>query len=218
VMPGHPHTWAAALQPVSGIQPAVKIFDDSTPRTNAVVSSNTVSISPGKLLFVGNDTTTLYSIDSTSLYRFTIDANGITLKDKTAGLGAEDFDTDGSLLYLSTGAIIPPATLTNKGNFALAPGLPVHSLVVDSGTSRAIFAGDGPTIPSAPPFSTLVQGFDTKTLAAKGSFNLPVSVGAPLLRWGTNGLALGLTLTRSSLTGNSGLLAPFHIGANGGQG
>jgi hypothetical protein len=219
VMPGHPHTWVAALQPLFDTKPiALKVFDDGVPRATTVENGNASGIFPGKLLFVGNDTSTVYSIDSTSLYRFTIDANGITLKDKTAGLGAEDFDTDGSLLYLSTGAIIDPITLVNKGNFALAPGLPVHAVVVDGGTSRAIFAGDGPAIPSytvVPP--TLVQGFDTKTLASKGSFNMPVSGGAPLLRWGTNGLALGLTLTRSSLTGNSGLLAPFHIGANGGQ-
>jgi hypothetical protein len=42
------------------------------------------------------------------------------------------------------------------------------------------------------------------------------------VRWGTNGLGFGfssspVTVTRSSLTGNSGLLAPFHIGANTGQ-
>jgi hypothetical protein len=43
-----------------------------------------------------------------------------------------------------------------------------------------------------------------------------------ILRWGTNGLAFGssssaVIVTRSSLTGNSGLLAPFHIGGNFGQ-
>src|SRR5262249_39529507 len=154
----------------------------------------------------------------TSLYRFTIDANGVTLKDKTAGLGAEDFATDGSLIYLSTGAIIDPATLANKGNFALAPGLPMHAVTVDATTHRAIFAGDA----TAPPgLSSLVQAFDTVTLAAKGSFIMPrQSFVGSIFRWGTSGLVFGgngLTITRSSLTGNSGAVAPFHIGANFGS-
>lgn len=217
VMPGHPHTWVAALQPVSATKPiALKVFDDAVPRTNTVEQGNATSTFPGKLLFVGNDTTTVYSIDSTSLYRFTIDANGVTLRDKTAGLGAEDFDTDGTLLYLSTGAIIDAGTLLNKGNFNLAAGLPVHALAVDGTTGRAIFAGDATGTPGN---GSLVQGFDTGTLAAKGSFTMPKLSGVnSMLRWGTNGLAFGIaggpvTVTRSSVTGNSGLLAPFHIGA-----
>jgi hypothetical protein len=221
VMPGHPHTWVAALQPVSATKPiALKVFDDAVRRTNTVEQGNATSIFPGKLLFVGNDITTVYSIDSTSLYRFTIDANGVTLRDKTAGLGAEDFDTDGTLLYLSTGAIIDPGTLLNKGNFNLATGLPVHAVAVDGTTGRAIFAGDATSTPGN---GSLVQGFDTGTLAAKGSFTMPKLSGVnSLLRWGTNGLAFGIvggpvTITRSSVTGNSGLLAPFHIGALDGE-
>jgi len=221
VMPGHPHTWVAALQPVSDTKPiALKIFDDAIPRTNTVEQGNATSTFPGKLLFVGNDITTVYSIDSTSLYRFTIDANGVSLRDKTAGLGAEDFDTDGTLLYLSTGAVIDPGTLLNKGNFTLAAGLPVHAIAVDSTTGRAIFAGDATGTPGN---GSLVQGFATGTLAAKGSFTMPKLSGVTsVLRWGTNGLAFGIfsqpvTVTRSSLTGNSGLLAPFHIGAIGGE-
>ena len=221
VMPGHPHTWVAALQPVLDTKPiAVKVFDDSTARANTVEQGTASGIFPGKLLFAGSDTTSLYSVNSTSLYRFKIDANGITFTDKTAGLGAADFDTDGSLLYLSTGAIIDPITLANKGNFPLVPGLPVHALVVDGTTSRAIFASDGPSIPASS--SSLIQGFDTRTLAAVGSFNMPVGGANFLVRWGSSGLVMnssaGLTLTRTSLTGNSGLLAPFHIGSNAGTG
>jgi hypothetical protein len=219
VMPGHPHTWVASLQPTGDTKPiALKVFDDAVARTNTVEQGNASAIFPRKLLFVGSDTTTVYSIDSTSLYRFTIDANGVTLRDKTAGLGAEDFATDGSLLYLSTGAIVDPATLAVKGTFALAPGLPMHAVTVDATTHRAIFAGDA-TSPQA--LSSLVQAFDTVTLAAAGSFIMPrQSFVTSVLRWGTSGLVFGgseLTVTRSSLTGNSGLLAPFHIGANFGQ-
>jgi hypothetical protein len=221
VMPGHPHTWVATLQPAGGTQPiALKVFDDAVPRANAVEHGNATGVFPGKLLFVGADTTDLFSIDSANLYRFTIDANGITFRDKTAGLGAEDFAADSTLLYLSTGAIIDPGTLANKGNFALAAGLPVHALVVDSTTSRAIFAGDAT---SAPGNGSLIQAFDTTTLAAKGTLTLPNLSGVnSIVRWGTNGLGFGfssspVTVTRSSLTGNSGLLAPFHIGANSGQ-
>jgi hypothetical protein len=221
VMPGHPHTWVAALQPAFDTKPiAIKIFDDATPRANTVEHGNASSIFPGKLLFVGGDISTVYSIDSTSLYRFTIDANGIALKDKTNGLGAADIDTDGKLLYLSTGAIIDPSTLVTTGSFALAPGLPVHAVAVDGTTSRAIFAGD-----ATAPFNNtnLIQAFDTTTLAAKGSFTTPgLGEITSVLRWGTNGLAFNVfsgpvTLTRSSLTGNSGLVAPFHIGAASGQ-
>jgi hypothetical protein len=223
VLPGQPHTWVAALQPVFDTVPeAVKVFDDATPRGKTVEHGHASSIFPGKLLFVGGDTSTLYAIDSSSMYRFSIDATGITFKDKTASLGAVDFDTDGSLLYLSTGAIIDPATLANKGNFALPPGLAVRSLVVDGANSRAIFSGDGPPLPSAlaivaPP--SLIQAFNTKTLAAAGQFEMPATGAGTILRWGTNGLAVVtegglLDLTRSSITGVSGLLAPFHIGAN----
>lgn len=221
VMPGHPHTWVAALQPAGNTQPiALKVFDDAVPRANAVEHGNATGIFPGKLLFVGSDTTDLFSIDSANLYRFTIDANGITFRDKTAGLGAEDFAADSTLLYLSTGAIVDPGTLANKGNFALAAGLPVHALVVDSTTSRAIFAGDAA---STPGHGSLIQAFDTAALAAKGTLTLPNLSGVnSIVRWGTNGLGFGfssspVTVTRSSLTGNSGLLAPFHIGANSGQ-
>jgi hypothetical protein len=220
-MPGHPHTWVAALQPVFDTKAiAVKVFDDATPRANTVEQGNASGIFPGKLLFVGNDVATVYSIDSTSLYRFKIDANGIAFTDKTSGLGGADFETDGALLYLSSGAIIDPVTLTNKGNFSLTPGLPVHGVVVDGTTSRAIFASDAPASPNGP--ASLIQGFNTKTLASTGSFTMPVGGANFLLRWGSNGLVMnssaGLTLTRSSLTGNSGLLAPFHIGANAGTG
>jgi hypothetical protein len=221
VMPGHPHTWVAALQPAGATQPiALKIFDDAVPRANAVEHGNATGIFPGKLLFVGVDTTDLFSIDSANLYRFTIDVNGITFRDKTAGLGAEDFAADNTLLYLSTGAIIDPGTLANKGNFPLAAGLATHALVVDSTTSRAIFAGDATSTPGN---GSLIQAFDTTTLAAKGTLTLPNLSGVnSIVRWGTNGLGFGfssspVTVTRSSLTGNSGLLAPFHIGANSGQ-
>ncbi|HET9839197.1 MAG TPA: SBBP repeat-containing protein [Candidatus Angelobacter sp.] len=216
VMPGHPHTWVASLQPANDTKPiALKVFDDGVARTNTVEQGNASAIFPGKLLFVGADISTVYSIDSTSLYRFTIDANGVTLKDKTAGLGAEDFATDGSLIYLSNGKIIDPATLANKGTFALAVGLPMHAVAVDRVTHRAIFAGDA-TSPQG--LASLVQAFDTVTLAAKGSFIMPrQSFVTSMQRWGANGLVFGgseLTVTRSSLTGTSGAVAPFHIGAN----
>ncbi len=216
VMPGHPHTWVASLQPTGDTKPiALKVFDDGVARTNTVERGNASAIFPGKLLFVGSDITTVYSIDSTSLYRFTIDANGVTLKDKTAGLGAEDFATDGSLIYLSNGSIFDPSTLVTKGTFALAPSLPMHAVTVDATTHRAIFAGD---LTSPPGLSSLVQAFDTVTLSAKGSFVIPrQSFVSSIQRWGTSGLVFGgnaLTITRSSLTGNSGAVAPFHIGAN----
>ncbi|HET9280983.1 MAG TPA: SBBP repeat-containing protein [Candidatus Angelobacter sp.] len=218
VMPGHPHTWVASLQPTGDTRPiAIKVFDDGVARTNTVEQGNASAIFPGKLLFVGGDTSTVYSIDSTSLYRFTIDANGITLKDKTTGLGAEDFATDGSLIYLSTGAIIDPTTLAVKGTFPLAPGLPMHAVTVDATTHRAIFAGDA-SVPQA--LVSLVQAFDTVTLAAKGSFTPHQTFITSMFRWGTNGLVFGgseLAVTRSSLTGTSGAVAPFHIGANFGQ-
>jgi len=216
VMPGHPHTWVASLQPTGDTKPiALKVFDDGVARANTVEQGNASAIFPGKLLFVGSDTTTVYSIDSTSLYRFTIDANGVTLKDKTAGLGAEDFATDGALIYLSNGTIFDPSTLVIKGTFPLAPGLLMHAVTVDATTHRAIFAGDST---SPPGLSSLVQAFDTVTLAAKGSFIIPrQSFVSSIQRWGTSGLVFGgngLTITRSSLTGNSGAVAPFHIGAN----
>jgi hypothetical protein len=218
VMPGHPHTWVASLQPTGDTKPiALKVFDDGVARTNTVEQGNAAAIFPGKLLFVGADTSTVYSIDSTSLYRFTIDANGVTLKDKTAGLGAEDFATDGTLIYLSTGAIVDPITLANKGTFPLASGLPMHAVAVDATTHRAIFAGDA----SAPQgLMSLVQAFDTVTLAFKGSFTFRQSFTTSIFRWGTNGLVFGgtgLLVTRSSLTGTSGAVAPFHIGANFGM-
>ena len=219
VMPGHPHTWVASLQPTGDTKPiALKVFDDAVARTHTVEQGNAAAIFPGKLLFVGSDTSTVYSIDSTSLYRFSIDANGVTLIDKTAGLGAEDFATDGTLIYLSTGAIVNPATLVVTGTFPLVPGLRMHAVTVDASTHRAIFAGDGT---SPPGLSSLVQAFDTVTLSAKGAFIMPrQSFVNTILRWGTNGLVFAgeeLAVTRSSLTGTSGLLAPFHIGANFGQ-
>ena len=94
----------------------------------------------------------------------------------------------------------------------------MHAVAVDATTQRAIFAGDAS---SSPGLASLVQAFDTVSLAAKGSFIMPrQSFVTSMLRWGTNGLVFTgseLAVTRSSLTGTSGAVAPFHIGASFGQ-
>jgi hypothetical protein len=202
---------------------AIKVFDDATPRPTAFENGAATSSFPRKLVFVGNDASTLYSVDPTALYRFTISASGITLKDKITTLGAADFDTDGTSLFMSTGAVVDPVTLAVTGAIALPAGLAVNSVTVDAANSRVIFGGDGPTLPPSLLRQTpsLIQAFDTKTLAPAGRFTITLGGVRRILRWGTNGLLVDnglLNLTRSSLTGSPATLAPFHIGANFGAG
>ncbi|MBZ5522642.1 MAG: SBBP repeat-containing protein [Acidobacteriia bacterium] len=234
VLPGQPHSWVvslAAANPAAIFSPlGVKVFDDATARPTAVLNGYSLGVFPGALTFVGSNTTTLYSADTSradnSLYRFTIGPAGITLQDKTPGLGWAELDSDGVSLYLSNGNILDPVTLASKGSFTLAPGILPRRVKVDAAASRVFFIGDSPRIEAPPGFAGgSIQAFNLATLAPVGSLEVPEISIDYLVRWGTNGLAFmdtkdassdfpsELELTRSHLTGTPAIIAAFRIGS-----
>lgn len=194
VAPGAPHTTAVALgnhgtTPIC--QGGIMIFDDATPRTNALAgfsaSSNCYDIlqwgADATALFAGNTDTT-----GDNFYTLIVDVNGVTLGHNFPGLlfgGGFSFGSGTGLVYFANANIFSPA---------LAKLLPIHFVqgtgsainVVDSANNSIYFLLQTPGGPTA--FEVLK--FDLTTQALLSTMPIISINGVPqrFIRWGTSGL------------------------------
>lgn len=154
------------------------------------------------------DATHLYAESSNTatepFYRYTVDANGLTLIDLTAlnGLGGTGFGftigQDG-LVYGDNGGILNPLP-TPPSQVALLPLSPPSNPgyflsgdaeVPDTPQHKIFLVGDN----AAGTFTAVLERFDTTNYVNEEQYQLPVPEGLPLegyqlVRWGQDGLAL----------------------------
>ena len=137
------------------------------------------------------------------LFRYTVDANGLTALDATGlnGLGGTGFGftlgQDG-LVYGDNGGIINPATNppSQVALLPLTPGAPGYNYsgdaeVPDTPQHKVFIVGEN----LAGTFTSILERFDTTNYINEGQVNLPVPAGSAeqayqLVRWGQDGLAV----------------------------
>ncbi len=220
VFPGHAHSWAVSLCAI-GFGPCgngIAVYDDAV-RRPTFASGN--QLEPDFLTFVGQNLLFGLPVDigPPSLYKFSIDANGITLAQTgdfgSVAVGTGGLDSDGTLLYVNNGEIIDPATLVISPN-ALAT-LVNSAFRVDTANSRVFFSGDHSTQPCCEP-DGLIQAFDLSShnLIAGLTVYEHLQSLTEMNRWGTNGLVLGpspllffLTSLTNGTPGASAFTASF---------
>jgi uncharacterized repeat protein (TIGR01451 family) len=138
-----------------------------------------------------------------SLFRYTVDANGLTALDATGlnGLGGTGFGftlgQDG-LVYGDNGGIINPATNppSQVALLPLTPGAPGYNYsgdaeVPDTPQHKVFIVGEN----LAGTFTSILERFDTTNYVNEGQVNLPIPAGSDeqayqLVRWGQDGLAV----------------------------
>ncbi len=199
-LPGQPHAYVVSIGKYDFAPGNVglKVFDDSVARPNEVAASD---IAADEVIFAGN-TPMLIATNavpwSPKSYRFTVDAQGISLATQTTLLGGNDLAADDTSIYLANGSIADPSTLTAKPSFVMPADAFPTTLGVEFGT--AVFAMSGKLL-----------AFDSDTRAYKGALDLPAMGVSQLRRWGTNGLAFrsgGLVLLRTNLIDVSKIPGP----------
>lgn len=198
VAPGQPHTTAVSLgsfQSVPTSLGGVKIFDDATPRHQAVPGFG----QPGGGLFDslqwGTTAAIMYAGDLEStdgdFYQLAVNGSGVSvLKDQPnlLGYGSQriHFDPETGYIYSDSGKVINASTGSFVSSFA-ADGW----CVVDSSQHRVYFLGQ--TADQTGTQSFTIEALDQQSMQAIGSLTLPdIGVYLPFdfIRWGTNGFAI----------------------------
>ena len=201
VMPGAPHTIAVSLANL-GFSPSfggMAIFDDATPRANAIPGwiggdylLDSLQWSPdGAALYAANAEDTAFDY-----YILAVDASGAKVtKDITeAFTNFNDtirLDPGNHLLYAGTGQVLDPATGQQQGVFGTS-----GPMTTDSGLGLAYF------FDSASDYSgqLILRSYDLTHFTPLGSLTVnavyltPGSLPTPprrVIRWGTQGLAVG---------------------------
>jgi hypothetical protein len=194
VAPGHPE-WLAVVRSTPGYSPAahdVALFINGTQSPNTPAYYTLAS----RIAF-GSDSTRLYGYNDESsgfdLYRFAVDANGITKLDDRGNIISGfsiGISFQSGLLFAESGQIIDPeagtliATLSQKG--AVCPDMTRNRVYIANGTVGT----DGAVY--------TVYAFDATRFTLIGSRSIQVAVNSNttptvqvthLTRWGANGMA-----------------------------
>jgi Protein of unknown function (DUF1573)/Beta-propeller repeat len=193
VVPGHPHTWLVGLCESTG-EPCglgVAVFDDAIMRPTEELYSQ---LTANNFVFV-NDPTVVYSTEFNQLpsdiSAYQITADGITRTAISAFLpavGGSILESDGSLIYDSSGQAIDPSTLTTKVTYPQANG----AFALDSANQRLYFVGPPPfSYGYTYPGSLLLSAVSQTTTSTLGQivFSEEGNV-STMERFGVNGLAV----------------------------
>jgi hypothetical protein len=138
------------------------------------------------------------------LTRYSVTANGVTVTASSSLGSGHPFKYAGGIIYSARGQIINPETMTLLGTIPEIANLGGTVLVPEPSASRVFFVVPGGS-------NTLViKAFSTTTFSEVGSLTLANIPGAAtsLIRWGTNGLALGTTTGRMVLIQTSLIPTP----------
>jgi hypothetical protein len=205
IAPGAPHTTAVTrgVVPVSPVSMGgVEIFDDATPRPDAVPGTSTTQNSLDSLQW-GADATTLYAADLedslSAFYVMSVTPSGATLTHNYPNVGNFEsrihFDSSTNLIYYDEGKVVNPSNGTNATPFTNGGSV----MIPDATLNRAFFvAMTGPT--------AVITSFNLTTRAQIDSItiqNAPGFFALHLIRWGQNGLAFETDQNQLYLVGGS---------------
>lgn len=183
VIPGSPHSIAVARvfphgDPNSG---GIAIYDDAVKRPAELSHQDTFGDFSGHALRFAGDPFKLYLVTSPFFFRLSIDASGVHKVDSTLNLATGDIESDGTLLYFTSGKIVDPTIPSVVASYKLPLGFEA-SVRPDTPGSRTFFL-------SLPPTSIL--GYDQGSFAQTDAIGLSSLNGesSDLLRWGAAGFA-----------------------------
>jgi hypothetical protein len=212
VAPDDAHTIAVTLQDAAGSPMGLVVFDDATARANTFGFVNVTPVkvidsavwgATGAALF---GTSTPVTGQAAELYGFTVTAAGVALiTDQPGGPGGREHFAQ-NLLYLDSGAIVDPVSLTTSAAFVA----PKSNLLMtpDVTLTRAFFLN---TATASSSFSG-VQ-FESYDLDTQGSIaTVPAPNGNPtaarLIRWGSAGLAFVDSTNNDIVTVSGSFVSP----------
>ncbi len=203
-MPGSDTTLAVEAESFYGIG----IFDING-STGTFRTNSSFGYSGDNPVFV--DSTHFYAYDATTtgaeFYRYSVDANGVTLIDGTTLDGMDGFGgviaVDGGLVYGAGGGIVNPSTTppSQVAVLQLGSGIYGNSLY---GGGVVPYAAEAKSfniaINAAGTAMTFLERFDTQHFTAEQTIELPADsmTGITGTRWGQDGLAYLLTTTTYS--------------------
>lgn len=214
VVPGAAHTFAisSSNRGCSLCGAAVQIYDDAVPRPG---TASNVGYSDDVLQFV-SDPTVFYSTQLTEypavISSYKIDPSGVSLAKASTpdnGLSGAAMDTDGKSLYLSTGKVVDPSTLTLQSSFDLFG----TAFQVDAPNSRVYFANNNPPFYELPNNTLTLAVADLKTHQTLSQIGFPEQfIPQGTQRFSNNGILMygenDVLVMRTGLTGVSATLPP----------
>lgn len=197
VMPGHPHTIAAACNGVTGI------YDDGVPRQVTFSAAN------GIVAFGSDSSLFMNSLGEpgSNIYHLAVDANGVTLDASGTGAAPPIFALGLTSAFgeviTPDGQVIDPNSLNIIGLMAGQNPDAIITVQADESVGR-IFGGSRTFFGFV---NSTAYAFDPLHYQLLASLNMPgptgsVSVLPRLLRWGQDGIAF---------QGEPGLFAQTHL-------
>lgn len=197
VMPGHPHTIAAACNGVTGI------YDDGVPRPVTFSAAN------GIVAFGSDSSLFMNSLGEpgSNIYRLAVDANGVTLDASGTGAAPPIFALGLTSAFgeviTPDGQVIDPNSLNIIGSMAGQNPDAIITVQADESVGR-IFGGSRTFFGFV---NSTAYAFDPLHYQPLASLNMPgpsgsVMVLPRLLRWGQDGIAF---------QGEPGLFAQTHL-------
>jgi uncharacterized protein (TIGR03437 family) len=204
VVPGAPNSVVIARR-YSGLSPD---YAGTAAYDNGVMRPKATPTHTGSREFAfGGSATVLWGLVNNvgGMQKLTLDSTGITIAngnqfstDISGALGSA-IKFDSGLYYLDSGMVVDPNQKTVVGRFSLSG--PVQP---DSSLGRVFIV--------ATPFSGTpsLASFDMRTFVPLGALPVPDSIGAGLLRWGTNGVAMVGGASYNFDTSNAGKIFVFR--------
>jgi hypothetical protein len=187
VLPGAPNS--LAVLKISNGSPnfVMTIYDGTTARASV---TGPLGASLNSILFFP-DSTQLFGSGQYDFIRYSVDANGITEKDRLSGVGRGGLVTDGSVLYVTDPVrAIDASTMQVIGSFAFFGG-GAASAVPDKQTGKMYTLTYGYAPNSTSLQDTQIYSADPNSFAQLDELEVPVGgrFQGGLVRWGTDGLA-----------------------------
>jgi uncharacterized protein (TIGR03437 family) len=184
VVPGAPHSVVIARR-YNGLSPdyaGTAAYDDGVIRAK-VTPTHTGS----REFAFGGSAAVLWGLvnNAGGLQQLTLDSTGITITNGNQfspdinGVYGNTIKFDGGLYYLDSGTIVDANQKAVVGKFAASGAVQPDSTLGRVFFLNAPFSG-------TPSF----ESFDMRTFVPLGALPFPDSIGAGLLRWGTNGVAM----------------------------
>ena len=211
VVPGAPNSVVISRR-YSGLSPD---YAGTGAYDNGVIRSKVTPTHTGSREFAfGGSATVLWGLVNNvgGMQKLTLDSTGITITNGNqfspdiGGVSGNSIKFDSGLYYLDSGMVVDPNQKTVVGKFS-ASG-PVQP---DSSIGRVFIVGS--------PFSEYPfwQSFDMRTFVPLGTLPVPDSIGAGLLRWGSNGVAMlgGASYIFDTSNGGKVLRVPHAHGGPG---
>jgi hypothetical protein len=182
-VPGMPNSVAVASQGSNPSGFSVTIYDSGVARTHT--SSSTYG---AVALSFGSSSSTLYMLNSQTVYLLTIDSTGVTATTTlpTTIVAASSINYDNGRLYFNSGQVLDASTGALLGTFYSSANTAASGPVVSDSTLGRAFVASANVNPNGQ-----LLAFDENTFNSLGGIPINGSTDfQKIVRWGQNGVAI----------------------------